>query len=286
MGDGAHFTSLTNRVHSYIKTIAGKIAHIPLFIVSDINGNPVGVTRNSLDVHVADVHRKLISKYFVQTTATTDTLDGGVSSGDRQIIVNGTAFANNDWLSLVDGSISEPNYAQVLSGGGTSTLILDRELDNDYSNGAAVTKVNPNLSAVDGSVTPVSFRIAPPANEVWHILRILMSQIDATDFNTGGWWGVDPLTRGLHIRYVSNGVPRTITLWKKNADIVEDCYDWDPIAKPPAGQYGARTRYTLERAGAYIHLDGSMGDYIEVLVQDAMGEGLDLQIKGQGHVEE
>lgn len=38
MGDGAHLTSLTNRIHCYIKTIGGRIANIPMFLLSDVDG--------------------------------------------------------------------------------------------------------------------------------------------------------------------------------------------------------------------------------------------------------
>ena len=286
MGDGAHFTNLKNRIHSYIKTIGGIKAHLPLSIISDTDGQTVGVTKGSLDIHVADIHEGFINRYIVETTATTDTLNGDVSSGDRQIIIDGTSFVDGDWLDLVDGNVCEPNFVRVVSGGGTNTLTLDRELDNGYGDGITVTKVNPNIALANGSVTPVSFKVAPPPDEIWHIMRFLMSQIDATNFDTNGFWGTTALTRGVHIRSVKNGDIETISFWKKNADIVEDCFDWAPIDRAPAGKFGARTRFTLERSSAFIPLDGSTGDYIEVLAQDDLTDGEDMQIKVQGHKKE
>ncbi len=51
------------------------------------------------------------------------------------------------------------------------------------------------------------------------------------------------------------------------------------------GAYGTNARGTFKNAGAVIYLDGDLGDYAEILIQDDLSGLTSFRIKAQGHPE-
>jgi hypothetical protein len=257
--------------------------------LQDGSGNPIESLNGAINVHVADVHDTLINRNAANFTGTTSTLNGAVSAGAVQITVNDAAtFVATDWLQLTDGTTQETNFVQVVDATADPVLEIDRPLDNSYSNGAGVEKVLVNLASTVGSrAAPISYIIQPPTDETWHILRMLISITD--DTNTAMTYAVfgniAALTNGVVVRRDNNGTHMTLTNWKKNADFIEDAYDWDPNITSPANEYGMKVRWTLEKAGSYVKLIGSTNDHIEILIQDDLTALDDFQIKLQGHKE-
>lgn len=108
---------------------------------------------------------------------------------------------------------------------------------------------------------------------------------DATAMDDGTFGGMSALTNGVVVRVLNNGAYRNGACWKTNADIANDMYDFSYVAKPPAGTgYGARGRWTFTNAEVVIELDGTTGDRLEVLVQDALSSLVTFTMKGQGRI--
>ena len=100
----------------------------------------------------------------------------------------------------------------------------------------------------------------------------------------GKFGGLNALPNGVVIRLFTNGVYQTLTHWKSNADLKDDMYDVTYSAKAPTGQHGLSSRWTFTKGGFVADLDGTTGDYLEVLIQDDLTGLLDFEVKGQGRL--
>jgi hypothetical protein len=259
--------------------------------IIDDSGNVIGSLNGALNVHVADVHENMVNRYFVVFTGDDTTLSAQANAGDVSIDIQGGDYALyvvGNWLELSSGNILETNYVRITAKPGSPALTLDRPLDNTYPNGSDVKEVNPNIVSSGSLVTPISYRLTPPSNKVFHINRLLLAVISTAESSIDEYHSLSGLTNGVTVRVCQNGVFTTLTNWKKDQDIIEDMYDLSQVEKPPAGKFGQRGRWTLTEAGSYKRLDGSTNDFMEILVQDNLTSSTleDLQIKPQGHVEE
>jgi hypothetical protein len=259
-------------------------------ILQNTSGDTVGVTDNKLDVHVADIHDTLISRNAVNFSGTTSNLNANASVGDTALtVVSDVAFAVGNWIDITEGNIEEPNFLQITAKPGGNVLTLDRPIDNAYTTAtpAVVEIVDPDMSSANGTLAvPVSYKLQPPANQVWHILRQILTMQDGTAMDTSLFGGAAALANGVVIRKNINGTITTLTHWDSNIDVMENSFDFNFHGKAPAGSYGLVSRFTYNRVAAYVHLDGSTSDYLEVLIQDDLTVLEDMQIMFQGHLQE
>lgn len=260
-------------------------------VIRDTSGNVVNVLNNALNVHITDVHDNLVNRYLANFTGTTSNLNANASAGDTSLtVVSDAAFTVGDWINITEGTTEEPNFLRVTDKPGGNVLTLDRPIDNAYTTvtPAVVEIVVVNLATTLGTLAaPISYKIQPPSNETWHILRLLVTITDDTPtaMTYAVFGNIAALTNGVVVRRDNNGVHHTLTNWKVNADFIEDAFDWDPDITSPSNEYGMKVRWSFSKAESYIKLVGSTNDHIEILVQDDLTALDDFQIKAQGHVE-
>ena len=228
-------------------------------------GNPIGSFSGALNVHDADVHRIVINRAFSQQSATTTTFSSAATAGDTQIVVaSATGFAVGDFIQMYGATDIEPVHRRITAITGT-TFTLDGPLDNSYAIGESVYIEIINMAQIGTLASPQSFKVKPMIGEVWHLTRIL---IEMTHTSAG------------------DNTYATFTNWKTNGDIVTDMYDVTYAARSGGGgAYGTNARGTFKNAGAIVYLDGTAGDYLEILIQDDISSLTSFRIKAQGHVE-
>lgn len=219
-------------------------------------------------------------------TTTTLTVATNVDGSDTSITVaDDTAFTVGDHLQISDG-VTEPTFAQILVKAGANVLELDRRID--YAHPATTTvveKVIHDMSLAVGSmVSPQEYVAKPEGDSVCHVQRIIFSLVHGTAGDMALFGNLPALANGVVIRVKQDGKYRTLANWKINSDVKDDMFDVVFDARSSGGgSWGTSGRWTLERFGVDLLLDGSTNDAIEVYVQDDLRDLESFNMKFQGH---
>lgn len=291
-GAGNSISSTSNAVHTALRDGAGNVInstsntlHIALH---DGNGNAIGSLNGALSIHDACAHARPINMHFSQTTATATTLSAAPSAGATSITVtSATGFTVGDYIKISDTTV-ESTFS-VITAIETNTITLDRPLDNAYSIGDDVTKVLINMNVNGSLASPQAFRIyAPLPNSELHILSFTLGILSSSAMDDSTFGSLTALTNGVLLRGYNGttGKYTTLTSWKSNEQIKLDTGVLTYADKAPAGKYGASTTGAIkERSGAAPHVNGTAGDYLELLIQDDLSTLDAFYIKVQGHLE-
>lgn len=250
-------------------------------------GNPLKSTEGALHIHDAEIDKIPFNEHFHQHTGAVDTLAAASVAGAISITVtNGTLFTALSYIQIENGVI-ETTFPQITSIAG-NVLNLDRPVDNAFSIGDTVEEVNFNMSVAGTISAPISFRIIPDLDQIWHVHGFGLTMLLNSAWDDSNFGDLAALPNGVVIR-AYNGLAnqhRTFTLWKTNADIGLDTGTLKDKAKAPSGLYGLSADGDIAgRSGAIPELNGANGDYLEMLIQDDLSGLVDYVIKVQGHVE-
>ena len=254
--------------------------------VEDINS-----FRGALKVDTALVHKEGVNLFFFRETGVSTTMAIAATKGDTSITVtNATGFSIGDRLKLTS-SIATGQPFLFITNIVSNVITLDRPLVVNLAIGDAVDVITTKMNVVGTLASPVSFRIVPPNGALsllWQLTRMLINMTDASAMDDGKFGGITGgLTNGVVVRIVKgDGSIQELTNWKVNGDLALDMYDVNYIDTTlgPAGLYGLRGRWTFTKAEFIVELDGSAGDYFEILIQDDL-TGLDnFEIKSQGRL--
>lgn len=141
--------------------------------------------------------------------------------------------------------------------------------------------------AVNGSVTPVMFKIAPAAGQIVRIARLITSIRASAAFRAGGWGSqTAPLTNGIDIIWKKNGVLIPLT-----RDRVKSHYDLSSFSFDTAyhdwgqGDQFMVNRFTFKKAGQYLRLIGDDGDELQYIMNDNLTYLVDQRVANQGYYE-
>ena len=240
--------------------------------------------RGALNVNQALVHREGINEYFKRDLGGATTLAAPVTAGDVDIdVASVVGFAISDYIRLSSSTSIQRGHFQILNIVGT-VITLNRPIDTDMDIGDDVTEIDISLSNLGTQVAPISSKIQPPPYERWQITRLLITMLDATAMDDGKFGGATALPNGFVIRTVRNGVMTTNTYWNSNQDLKDDMFNVEYASKAPAGQYGLSGRWSLTESEFVADIDGSTGDYLEILNQDDLTVLIDFKIKAQGRL--
>jgi hypothetical protein len=284
-------------------TAAGKLkvatqeiggVHYPVYLLAGLNNGAVDIIESldgAINQHDADVHHVPVNELFHRHTGVATTLavavTGGGSAPSSITVASAVGFVVGNAVQISSATIIESTFPMIIAIVG-AVLTLDRPLDNSFAIGDAVEVVTTNM-AVNGSVTPVAFRLIPDGSQIWHVVRFLLGMIHNTAADNSRFGNIaGGLTNGCVLRgyNAATGQHRTFTNWKTNADIKMDMYNLDYNDKAGAGNYGTHGRGSIrDGTGAVPYLDGAAGDYLELLIQDDLTGLIRFLLKAQGHIE-
>ncbi len=148
---------------------------------------------------------------------------------------------------------------------------------------------------VDFSAKPQNFTAGPPSDEVWRISRMLLTIIDANIVNVASYGAIaGGLTNGLEVGVIQDGIigilnpERNISdgMFKirSNGDWASLMFDVE-ITNLGSGDDYVTGRWTFDKAGTKIRLDGATNDTIFIEFSDDMS-GLEAhRFLLQGYIE-
>ena len=128
---------------------------------------------------------------------------------------------------------------------------------------------------VDGSVTPVTFKVTPGAGEIIKIRRMIIYILDAS-IDSGGYGGLSALTNGIHVHVVRySGLGSEFIDWDitgqldivRNTDWKALCHD-EIYSNYGTGLESLSYRYTFTNDGDYITLTGDNQDEFRIIIND------------------
>ena len=122
---------------------------------------------------------------------------------------------------------------------------------------------------VDGSVTPVEFKLQPPADENYLVHRAILYIEDSGSFDSGFWGNGITMANGIDFCLVIDGKESTCTPfpWKMIGDVAAVAYDFDH-KKIGAGNEWAASRLSFDKFGDGVPLSGQRGDYLLMRIND------------------
>ena len=228
------------------------------------------------DISTEDIDYHLLNELGTASIAVSTTIE------DRIITLGaGHGASAGEYLNIAEGVRFYQGTVLVVDG---NDITLDSGLDFAFTTAAAVVRGTENL-AVDGSVTPVVFKIAPPGTLIWHINRFIFHIEDNVDMDTGKFGGIAALTNGMLLRKKNDSFKNFFNI-KSNGDFTHRSYDVQYDAKAPAGVYGFSCRSTYngeDKRGVTIELIGSQNDEVQAIIQDDLTDLTSFHIIAQGH---
>jgi len=237
--------------------------------------------RGALQVDAALVHKIGVSEHARTDLDGSTTLDIAASIGD--VLINVASTTNFAVGSIITVEGERSHFHVIVVNAGVS-LTLNRPIDNDHNPGVVVQEVSIAMNVVGSLGSPISYKIQPPSTERWQLTRIMTTILDQSAMDDATFGGIGALTNGVVIRFYVGGIYQTITHWQSNGDLKDDMYDVEYSDKAPAGYFGLNGRWTFTKAEFIADLDGTINDYLEVLIQDDLSNLDDFELKAQGRL--
>ena len=144
---------------------------------------------------------------------------------------------------------------------------------------------NDNM-AVNGSVIPVTFKLAPPADQIWRVATWNISIADAKGFDVAEYGSNGLLANGVEIKGKFGGVVYDLLEFplRSNGDIASVTYD---MTLHTFGNLDdlLLAKWNLTDAGQFIRLDGSVGDELQMVINDDMTFLTHQYVMAKGYIE-
>jgi len=169
----------------------------------------------------------------------------------------------------------------------TNDITLDSPLDFSFPVGSEAFRSVSNM-AVNGSVTPVIFKVSPPASTKWDLCRVIITMTDDLAMDDGKFGGISAISKGVVIRK-KNASYKNIFNAKTNGDFRSRSFDVQYLDATlgPGGLYGFGCRRSFngfDKNGVVIRLDGDTADEFQFIIQDDLTGLSSLRACIQGHV--
>jgi hypothetical protein len=241
--------------------------------------SPVEITdrgKSGVAVFLQDQTSGLLDISFLQSLTNLSLISNTVIN-TRNIALNaghGLTTNNNagDTVEIADTTNGSYFFTGKIVSVSGDILLMDNPINRIFTVGSSIVIHSSNAMAVDGSVTPVVFAVAPTSLQIGDMVRCVLTITDNTDMDFETFGGMPKLTNGCVLR-VNNGdgTYRNIFNFKSNNDIAEYAYDTGYFTNNGGGIRGFQARLTWggpSKHGVVVRLDGSLGEALELVVQD------------------
>ena len=234
-------------------------------------------------VYVQDQTTEAVGRNFVRELGSFNIL--------APTVVNSRSFTASPGHGIVVGETLEFDNNVIYMRAIALTVVgdvitMDTPFNHIYQAADTFFRASTSLR-VNGSVTPVVFKVAPLTGQTIDITRIslIIESANAMDFTQFG--SIDKLTNGCVLRIKrAEGEYRNLINFKSNGDFIEEAVN--PVFQDKTGGGGFGFTATLvfagqQNRGVVIRLDGTLGEQLELIVQDNISTGLTkFQMRAQG----
>lgn len=247
------------------------------------------------DVFIQDQHTEVVDLLLGNVLDTVTVLNQqAIDDTDVDVETTGTTPIVGNYICLKENLAF--NQTQIITvtpiAGNQYTLGLDTPLDYAFGTASGCSILSVNL-AVDGSTTPVEFRITPgglnPATQ-WDVTRIMGSMTHTSIPDDGTFGGIAALTKGIYFR-IENGIIKNGFNAKTNGDLALRMFDVTYPPAAPAGFKGTRFRRSIngqDKNGVVLRLDGAVdpndAGVLKIVIQDDLTGLNSFIVVVQGHV--
>lgn len=137
--------------------------------------------------------------------------------------------------------------------------------------------------AVDGSSTPVIFKIKPIPGGSVNIARIIMYIEDSGSFDSGKWGNGITITNGIEFKQKENGATTDLLGFpiKTSGDMASLCHDLSHH-KFGSGNEFITYRWTFSKAGGSIELHAGYSDELQIIINDDLTDLVLMNVIAQG----
>jgi len=151
-------------------------------------------------------------------------------------------------------------------------ILLDCPVNRIYLSASAQVAVSEPDASVDGSVTPVVYSVLPFSAQKGDMVRMIVTILDNADMDFETFGGIAALTNGCVLR-VNNGdgTFRNLNNFKTNGDIIDQAFDHNFFENRGGSARGFTSRLTWggpSKHGVVVRLDGTLGESLELVIQD------------------
>lgn len=264
------------------------MSHLRAANLYDALGNPIGSRGGSLDVNIENEYFDLVNRslHFHTGLVTTLAVATDGDGTEYQITVaDPTGFNVGDFIHIENGE-QEPTHSQIVNIAG-SIFDLDRRIDLAHPIGAEVEQSILDLKATAGTLAaPIIYWTGPDPGEEWQLTRMIFAMAHSTAGDLGKFGNLPSLTNGVVVRVRNNSSYRTLTNWKNSGDMKGgDMYDVEFDSRSGGGgDFGTSGRWTFQKGGVVVKLNGDTNDRIEVLIQDDLTTLGFFKMKVQGRI--
>ena len=153
--------------------------------------------------------------------------------------------------------------------------LLYQRLDTT-GDGSGTTNMN-----VDGSVTPVTFKIEPGAGDLYKIARIIIFVEDNGTFDSDKWGNGITLANGFNFKLQRDNVTTDLIGFsiKTTGEMASVCHDIDHRSFGTGNEF-VSFRWTFTKAGSAIDLYNE--DELQLVVNDDMTNMIKMYVHAQG----
>ncbi len=243
-----------------------------------------------LGVFVQDQTTPVLTVPFLQTRSAV-TLSADTIIDDRDIALTaGHGTLVGEIIEIAEVGTTNFIQSEVITVN-ANVITLDQPVNRIYTTGNSIAQRSTASLLVDGSVTPEVFSILPLPGQSGDMVRVIWElrgdNNGTMDYSTFGSRAV--LTNGCVLRIKnSDGTYRNLFNFKNNGDIIEQCFDM-VFLEPATGNTvpGMTARLTWggqSKHGVVIRLDGSIGEELQIVIQDDLTlTNTRFHLTAQGH---
>lgn len=225
-----------------------------------------------LGVYVQDQTTPILTVPFLLERAEI-TLDSDTTINTRVInLTAGHSAIVGEIIELADTASSQFMQSKIISID-VNAITLDQPTNRIYTvAGSNIFRSTDNL-LVDGSSTPQVFSILPLPTQAGDMVRIIINIQGTADMDHNTFGSDDALTNGCVLRYkLADGTFRNLFNFKSNGEFIKQGLDHDFLLPKQGGSTrGFASRVTWggqSKHGAVIRLDGSLGEELQIIIQD------------------